>query len=93
MAEFVVEYGKVGRAPEADGRLDAPAFHRNHEPILFALRPFLEGRRGDVLEVASGTGQHVVTYAQRTPELVWWPSDVYRYARSMTGIIHSKSTR
>jgi hypothetical protein len=26
-------------------------------------------------------------------QLVWWPSDVYRYARSMTGIIYSRSTR
>ena len=33
MAEFVVEFGKDGRPVEADGRLDAAAFHRNHEPI------------------------------------------------------------
>jgi hypothetical protein len=26
-------------------------------------------------------------------QLVWWPSDVYRYASSMTGIIYSKSSR
>ena len=34
MVKFVVEYGKTGTAPPTpDGRLDAPTFHRNHEPI------------------------------------------------------------
>jgi len=31
MAEYVVEFGKDGRPVEPDGRLDAPAFHRNHQ--------------------------------------------------------------
>ena len=75
MPEYVVEYGKVGRAPEPDGRFDAPAFHRNHEPIWSVLGPFLQGKTGDVLEVGSGTGQHSVTFAARTPGIVWWPSD------------------
>lgn len=77
MAPFVVEFGKNGTAPPtADGRLDAPAFHRNHEAIWNALQGFLLARGGDVLEIGSGTGQHVVTYAARTPRLTWWPSDV-----------------
>lgn len=75
MAEFVVEFGKVGRPPEADGRLDAPAYHRNHAAIWAAIAPFLEGRTGDALELGSGTGQHVVTFAQATPSIIWWPSD------------------
>ena len=33
MAEYVVEFGKDGRPVEPDGRLDAAAFHRNHEAI------------------------------------------------------------
>ena len=61
---------------EPDGRLDAPAFHRNHEPLWTALDRHLTGRRGDVIEVGSGTGQHVVHFARQTPDLVWWPSDL-----------------
>ncbi len=75
MAEFVVEFGKDGRRVEPDGRLDAPAFHRNHAPIWAVLRPFLDGKSGDVLEAGSGTGQHVVHFAKQAPDITWWPSD------------------
>src|SRR5271154_958256 len=75
MAEYVVEFGKDGRRVEPDGRLDAAAFHRNHQPIWAVLQKFLAGRSGDVLEAGSGTGQHVVTFARSTPDIVWWPSD------------------
>src|ERR1700760_2538256 len=75
MAEYVVEFGKDGRV-EADGRLDAAAFHRNHAPIWAVLAPFLAGRTGDVLEAGSGTGQHVVHFARHSPGLIWWPSDL-----------------
>ncbi|NVN88493.1 MAG: DUF938 domain-containing protein [Rhodopseudomonas sp.] len=76
MAEYVVEFGKDGRRVEPDGRLDAAAFHRNHEPIRKALAPFLRGKSGDVLEAGSGTGQHVIEFARDNPDLVWWPSDL-----------------
>ena len=75
MPEHVVQYGNVGRPPEPDGRLDAPAFHRNHEAIWSVLAGFLNGQLGDVLEAGSGTGQHVVAFARRTPDITWWPSD------------------
>ena len=77
MAEFVVEFGKDGRPVEADGRLDAAAFHRNHQPIWAVLKDFLAGQSGDVLEAGSGTGQHVVYFAGRTPDITWWPSDLH----------------
>jgi SAM-dependent methyltransferase len=76
MAEYRVNYGKDTPSPLPDGRLDAPAFHRNHDAIWAALEPFLRQRRGDVLEIGSGTGQHVVEYARRLPDLIWWPSDI-----------------
>ena len=66
MAEFVVEFGKDGRPVEADGRLDAAAFHRNHQPIWAVLQKFLVGKSGDVVEVGSGTGQHVVHFASHS---------------------------
>ncbi len=75
MAEYAVEFGKNGRPVEADGRLDAAAFHRNHAPIWAVLDKFLAGKVGDVLEAGSGTGQHVVHFARNTPDIVWWPSD------------------
>jgi len=58
-----------------DGRLNAPAFHRNCEPIWSVLAPHLAERHGDVLELGSGTGQHILEFARRAPHLTWWPSD------------------
>ncbi len=75
MAEFVVEFGQDGRRVEPDGRLDAAAFHRNHQAIWAVLEKFLAGKSGDVLEAGSGTGQHVVYFAGHTPGITWWPSD------------------
>ena len=76
MAEYVVEFGKDGRPAEPDGRLDAAAYHRNHQPIWAVLSRLLAGQVGDVLEAGSGTGQHVVHFASHTPDLIWWPSDL-----------------
>jgi SAM-dependent methyltransferase len=76
MSEFVVQFGQGGTPPAIEGRLDAPAFHRNHEPIWQVLGPSLAEVSGAVLEIGSGTGQHAVTYAARTPGLTWYPSDV-----------------
>ena len=73
---FVVEFGKDGTPSAEAGRLDAPAFHRNHEPIWQVLAPHLAAARGAVLELGSGTGQHTVTFAARTPALTWYPSDL-----------------
>lgn len=78
MSKFVVEFGKQGTpAATADGRLDAPAFHRNAAPIWDAIGGFLTEQTGDILEIGSGTGQHAATYAAHTPGLTWWPSDIY----------------
>jgi hypothetical protein len=76
VVEYVEEFGKDGRRVEPDGRLDAAAFHRNHQAIWAALEGFLAGKSGDVVEVGSGTGQHVVDLARRTPGITWWPSDL-----------------
>ena len=75
MADYVVEFGKDGRRVEPDGRLDAPAFHRNHQAIRAVLLRFLADKSGDVVEAGSGTGQHVVDFARQMSGLTWWPSD------------------
>lgn len=76
MTHHVTEFGRDGRPAEADGRLDAPAFHRNHQPIWAVLEKSLAGRSGDVLEAGSGTGQHVVYFAGQNRDITWWPSDL-----------------
>ena len=58
----------------ADGKWSAPAAERNKGPILEVLASVLP-RSGLVLEIASGTGQHVLHFAKALPDLVWQPSD------------------
>ncbi len=52
----------------------APATERNRDPILAVLRDILPAT-GLVLEIASGTGEHVRYFAQQLPDLDWQPSD------------------
>ena len=59
----------------ADRLPHSPAAARNAEPILEVLRRVLP-ENGRVLEIASGTGQHVVRFAQALPALQWQPSDI-----------------
>ena len=76
MADYVVEFGKDGGRKETDGRLDAPAFHRNHQAIGGVLARFLAGKSGGAVEAGSGTGQHVVEFARQLTDITWWPSDL-----------------
>jgi SAM-dependent methyltransferase len=55
-------------------RLSAPSALRNREPILDVLRDHLP-TAGLVLEIASGTGEHVAHFAVALPELIWQPTD------------------
>lgn len=55
-------------------RRSAPAALRNREPIAQVLAEWLP-KRGLVLEIASGTGEHSVYFAERFPNLEWQPSD------------------
>lgn len=52
----------------------APATLRNREPIAEVLSRELPAH-GRVLEIASGTGEHVVEFAGRFPGLQWQPTD------------------
>ncbi len=52
----------------------SPAAERNKAPILDALRTRI--RRGQsILEIGSGTGQHVVHFASALPGIHWVPSE------------------
>lgn len=58
----------------------SPSAARNTGPILAALRPRLPAS-GRALEVASGTGQHIVVFAEGFPGVDWTPSDPDAMAR------------
>jgi cyclopropane fatty-acyl-phospholipid synthase-like methyltransferase len=58
-----------------DRRLSAPAALRNREFIAEVLKGVLP-EQGTVLEVASGTGEHVSLFAATFPNLTWQPSDI-----------------
>ena len=63
-------------APAAGMRRSAPAALRNREPIADVLREWLAAR-GLVLEIASGTGEHAVYFAEQFPAVDWQPSDIH----------------
>ncbi len=50
------------------------AADRNKDPILAVLEPLLP-RQGAVLEIASGTGQHICHFAQALPGIRWQPTE------------------
>jgi SAM-dependent methyltransferase len=52
----------------------APSAERNRDEIFTALREALPDE-GLVLELASGSGQHAVHFAERLPGVSWQPTD------------------
>lgn len=59
---------------KGDPRRSAPHVARNAGPIAEVLAGVLP-ERGLVLEVASGTGEHMLHFARAFPQLLWQPSD------------------
>ena len=60
---------------ERHGRLNAAAAERNAAAVIRMVRDVVPAT-GRALEIASGTGQHIVQLAAALPELIWQPSDV-----------------
>jgi hypothetical protein len=65
----------------AGARRSAPAALRNREAIAEVLRQWLP-RSGLALEIASGSGEHAIYFAECFPDLEWQPSDVHPDALS-----------
>jgi hypothetical protein len=63
-------------APADGARRSAPAALRNRKPIARVLGEWLPPN-GLVLELASGTGEHAIFFAERFPQLEWQPTDIH----------------
>ena len=60
---------------QGDWRLFAPSAERNSAPIVNLIKR-IAPEPGNALEIASGTGQHIVQLALSLPNIIWSPSDV-----------------
>lgn len=77
----MVDERRFYEASHSGVRRSAPAVLRNREPIALVLDDWLPPS-GLVLEIASGTGEHAMFFAERFPLLDWQPSDVHSDALS-----------
>jgi len=66
---------------QTDARRSSPAVFRNRGPILDILRNVLPAQ-GVILELASGSGEHINYFAERLTALDWQPSDPSPAARA-----------
>jgi cyclopropane fatty-acyl-phospholipid synthase-like methyltransferase len=63
-------------ASASGARRSAPAALRNRDFIADVLGEWLPPS-GLLLEIASGTGEHAVFFAERFPAIEWQPSDIH----------------
>lgn len=61
--------------PGEGAKLHAPSAARNEGPITEALCD-IAPPSGRALELASGTGQHIVAFARAMPGLLWQPTEI-----------------
>lgn len=57
-----------------EAKRHAPATARNRDAIASVIGKYLP-KTGTILEIASGTGEHLVHFARTFPQLLWQPSD------------------
>ena len=60
---------------KSGGCLHSPAAERNLTQIIYLVCRY-SPKSGNALEIASGTGQHIIELAAAVPGLVWQPSDI-----------------
>ncbi len=60
----------------------AESCEKNQQPILAILKEIFAQRK-QVLEIASGTGQHAVYFGRALPHLIWQPSEL---VQNLSGI-------
>ena len=71
MKNHIFKLKKAMTAP----RRDTPSYYRNIEPILEKLEEILILPNGNFLEIASGSGQHVMRFAKAFPQFNFQPSE------------------
>jgi hypothetical protein len=57
------------------GKLHAPSAARNASAVCSAIKS-IAPPAGDALEIASGTGQHIIAFAASMPNISWHPTEV-----------------
>ncbi len=76
---------------KGDDRLFAPSAERNSKPIINLIKRIVP-KSGEALEIASGTGQHIMKLASAFPNLSWLPSEVEdKRLKSITAWIKSEN--
>lgn len=58
-----------------NGRLYAPSAKRNAKVIRDILRGYIP-KAGKALEIASGTGEHILRLGHEFPDVIWQPTDI-----------------
>ena len=66
------------------------ACERNKDPILERLSPYLTNGIS-VLEIGTGTGQHVVHFAPANNEVIWQPTDQAQYLDGIAAQLQTRS--
>ena len=61
--------------PSEGAKLFAPSAERNL-PVITASLSEVAPPQGRALEIASGTGQHIVALATALPNIDWFPSEI-----------------
>jgi hypothetical protein len=67
-------YRLMTRTPGFPDVLTSPSVSRNRDLIRADLKRVFPPT-GTVLEIASGTGEHAVSFAAALPHLTWQPTD------------------
>lgn len=62
--------------PDENGRLFAPSAARNASAIAKVVAKYAPQNAAKALEIASGTGQHVIQMAEVLPDCHWQPTDL-----------------
>jgi hypothetical protein len=88
----IFHYNQVGISQVMISLPYSESCERNKEPILEVLLQLLP-HYGKILEIGSGTGQHLVHFAPRIPGLIWQPSDRDEYLQGLLARVEQEGSQ